>query len=633
MKPTASALANYKPDIDGLRGLAIISVILFHAFPDYFPGGFAGVDVFFVISGFLITGIIKSRIDSDDFSFLNFYSRRVRRLFPSLILVLGTCFVAGWFLFDVGDFKILGKHIAASSGFVSNFTFLSESGYFDQTAITKPLLHVWSLSVEEQFYFLWPLIIVTISKIRKSLSLVLGGIVLTSFLLSLYFSYHNSAFAYYFPLCRFWELAVGALLNYLPLQDKDQNERFLWTKLISGTALIGLMASPFLIDGAATFPGWWALLPVLSTTSLIVFSGRCSIVKSFLTHRSLVWIGLISYPLYLIHWPLLSFYKIVTLETPNLIVGSAILILSLILSSVVYRYVELPVRNKGLRGTTISLLILMISIGVLGLNVFSRDGYPFRPIAEEKMASNIEVYNQPLPDAICTDKSCLPELGAQNKQTVFFWGDSVTANITYGLTKKRADGLNIQPIVLMEGACPPIDGYFAKSDYEISCNQFRLKGYEIIRKYKPKVVMLFADWILYLTDKKYSRLHLDDMIPTIDRIKSLGVERVIIVGQFPLFEATQVDIGRRLFKPGTPPFTTWLLNKNIFAVDEYVRHFTEENNARFLSPLDFLCNGHGCQFSASTDEYIPMAYDTLHMTPNGAGVLFERAITPSLFGN
>ena len=210
----------YRRDIDGLRGIAIISVLMFHGFPNLVPGGFIGVDIFFVISGFLITSIIKSNIQEGSFSLIHFYLGRVRRLFPSLIVMMCACFICGWFLFDFGDYKLLGKHITSTATFTSNLIFLSESGYFDQIALTKPLLHIWSLSIEEQFYLFWPLLFLLISPSSGRTTYLILLILITSFVLNIFFSFRNEDFAYFFPLNRFWELALGALLTYTPATTK-----------------------------------------------------------------------------------------------------------------------------------------------------------------------------------------------------------------------------------------------------------------------------------------------------------------------------------------------------------------------------------------------------------------------------
>lgn len=200
----------YRADIDGLRALAVILVVLFHAFPYWVKGGFIGVDIFFVISGFLISTIVFTSLEQDNFSFLEFYKRRVIRIFPALILVLLVCVVFGWFVLLADEYKQLGKHVTSGAIFSSNFLLLSESGYFDNAAETKPLLHLWSLSIEEQFYFLWPLILWFSWKKRFNYLTITITLLLISFLFNLYKIKNNSIAAFYLPQTRFWELLAGA---------------------------------------------------------------------------------------------------------------------------------------------------------------------------------------------------------------------------------------------------------------------------------------------------------------------------------------------------------------------------------------------------------------------------------------
>jgi peptidoglycan/LPS O-acetylase OafA/YrhL len=225
-----------------------------------------------------------------------------------------------------------------------------------------------------------------------------------SFLLSLYFSFTDGAYAYYFPLSRFWELGIGASLNYLPVAFTNKGKFFPSPQFLSFFAFFGLVLSFFIIDGSSVFPGWLALIPVLSVALIIVVGQQATVVRCLLTHRTLVWLGLISYPLYLIHWPLFSFWKIITLETPGNFVTCLILLVSLAMASLIYIRLELPIRRKGGWKTTSSLLVFMLILGMLGLNVFKRDGYPFRPIAEATLLSNINEFAEELPNALCSQQ-------------------------------------------------------------------------------------------------------------------------------------------------------------------------------------------------------------------------------------
>ena len=209
---------NYRPDIDGLRAIAILCVVGYHAFPSVLPGGFIGVDIFFVISGYLISTIIYNEVERDDFSFRNFYSRRVRRIFPALLLILTVTLLFGWFVLYPDEFKQLGKHVVGGLTFVSNFVLLIEAGYFDSASETKPLLHLWSLGIEEQFYILWPIIILIAWKTKVNFLILSALIAYASFFSSqMEVSIQN---LFYHPINRFWELMIGGMLAYISLHKK-----------------------------------------------------------------------------------------------------------------------------------------------------------------------------------------------------------------------------------------------------------------------------------------------------------------------------------------------------------------------------------------------------------------------------
>jgi peptidoglycan/LPS O-acetylase OafA/YrhL len=205
----------YRPDIDGLRAFAVIAVVVFHAFPTQLPGGYIGVDVFFVISGFLITQIIVLEVQNERFSIVGFYYRRIRRIFPALLLVFSFCLIFGWLSLLPDEYTQLSKHVAAGAGFVSNFVLWNESGYFDNSAETKPLLHLWSLGIEEQFYLVWPLTILIFWKRKINLFIPTISLLLISFLINIYTTDANITEAFYFPYTRFWELLSGSVLSLL----------------------------------------------------------------------------------------------------------------------------------------------------------------------------------------------------------------------------------------------------------------------------------------------------------------------------------------------------------------------------------------------------------------------------------
>ena len=371
----------YRPDIDGLRALAVLSVVAFHASPAALPGGYVGVDVFFVISGFLITSIICRSVEAGRFSFADFYARRSKRIFPALIIVLVATWLCGWVILLPGEYEQLGKHMAAGAGFVSNFALWQESGYFDNAADSKPLLHLWSLGIEEQFYLIWPLVVVWTWRRKVNLLNIVGSIILVSFAVNVIVVNLWQTSAFYLPPARFWELLLGGALGYMSLFRRHQLNDWLKRKLSNGLHLISienvqsavglalLAVAVGVLNGKSRFPGWWALLPTISAFLLINAGPEAWINRKILSAKPLVFLGLISYPLYLWHWPLLSFAHIIDAGAPSLIIILGAVVLALILASVTYWFVERPVR-AGANGVALVLMPSMFLVGCLGLSLF-----------------------------------------------------------------------------------------------------------------------------------------------------------------------------------------------------------------------------------------------------------------------
>lgn len=377
----------YRADIDGLRAIAVLSVVAFHAFPGWIAGGFIGVDVFFVISGFLISTILFQNLKSNSFSFTEFYSRRIKRIFPALLLVLTFSYTLGWFILDSAEYKQLGKHIAGGAGFVSNFVLWTESGYFDNLSDTKPLLHLWSLGIEEQFYIVWPLLLWLGWRLGSNLLMMAVSIGLISFGLNLSSVHPTPSAAFYLPLTRFWELLVGSVLAYATLAEKNSIAHDLSRKfsgsLTSMFGVILLITGFFVISRERLFPGWWAVLPTLGAVLIIAAGAHAWLNRVILSNRVLVWFGLISFPLYLWHWPLLSFARILESGTPSRKTRLLAILLSIALAWLTYRLVEKPVR-QGARSkyAVVLLLFFMGLVGFIGYNTYQRDGLTFRGTAQ-----------------------------------------------------------------------------------------------------------------------------------------------------------------------------------------------------------------------------------------------------------
>lgn len=374
----------YRPDIDGLRAFAVLCVLVFHAFPDLLPGGFVGVDIFFVISGYLISGIMFRELSEGRFRFSSFYARRVKRIFPALILVLCASFALGWWVLFDDEFKQLNNHILRAAAFLSNFALLKESGYFDNAAETKPLLHLWSLAIEEQFYLFWPLLVWGFWRLRSHRGLLIGLLWSASLLWNLYESQHHPARDFYSPLTRFWELLTGAALSYW-LHSSASGQLPKWAGSDSARSIAGmlmLLVSVAAIDSSRAFPGAWALLPVLGAALTISASGRSWWNRSVLSHPWAVWVGSISYPLYLWHWPILSYLRIIEGTTPSATLRAAGVVASIGLAIATYAWVEKPIRFglPQLRWKTAALSCALLGTGLLGYVVHRAEGYPERAV-------------------------------------------------------------------------------------------------------------------------------------------------------------------------------------------------------------------------------------------------------------
>ncbi|PUB43240.1 peptidoglycan/LPS O-acetylase OafA/YrhL [Pseudomonas sp. GV047] len=351
-----------------------MGVVIFHAFPGLLRGGFVGVDIFFVISGYLITTIINNSIKDRSFSVIEFYSRRINRIFPALILMLVTVMLFSWFVLLPSDLEALGKHVAGGMGFSQNLVLYKEAGYFDASAISKPLLHLWSLGVEEQFYLTLPILALAFSSKPSYFPFAIVIIALASFGISLHNSYANPEAAFYLPASRAWELLIGGLIATFYVRTT------LSTNLCNAFSIVGALlicASMIIIEEGMRFPGWAALAPTMGA-ALIISAGPTAIVNRLvLRSRPFVLIGLISFPLYLWHWPLLSIAWLV--DAPGRLERLALVAIAIILSIATYRLVELPAKRCRHKGRlSIALLIVGIALLGAGITIYKAGGFPDR---------------------------------------------------------------------------------------------------------------------------------------------------------------------------------------------------------------------------------------------------------------
>jgi peptidoglycan/LPS O-acetylase OafA/YrhL len=517
----------YRPDIDGLRSIAILSVVGFHAFPEFIHGGFIGVDIFFVISGYLISTIIFECLEKGNFSFIDFYLKRIRRIFPALLVVLVFCFLFGWFVLLAIEFKQLGKHISAGSGFISNLVFWSESGYFDAASDKKPLLHLWSLGIEEQFYIFWPLLLWIFWRLNLNLLLCIATLIAISFVLNIVQVRVDPIAAFYSPFPRFWELLVGGLLSSLRFHPKNLifdiwhkscsefREKFCtlinhhWfsnCQSIFGLTLI--LFGFYIIKKSDQFPGFFALFPTIGTVLIISAGANAWLNRIVLSNKVFVWFGLISFPLYLWHWPMLVFGRIAYGEVPDLYMRVALVLASIFLAWLTYTYVEKPISLiKKNQRCTILIFLLMAIVGCIGLITYQCNGLEFRSIAtrfseyEKSMKTSDNKRCIDLPYAYKKDGDWFCRIGNQNvAPTIFAYGDSHAFSLLPALEKLAAEK-NINILFASNSGCLPLLGVKVERGEDWlemhNCPRLNDRIFNYIKDKKIKNVLLVAYWTYY----------------------------------------------------------------------------------------------------------------------------------------
>ena len=490
-RPRQSRLSHpsYRPDIDGLRAIAVLSVVAFHAFPSWMPGGFIGVDIFFVISGYLISTIILGSLAGEGFSYGEFYARRIRRILPALLVVMAATFVVGWYVLLADEFGQLGKHLLASAGFVVNLVLWGEAGYFDAAAGTKPLLHLWSLAVEEQFYIIWPVLLGLAWRFGggKGLLAWLWVVTILSFLLNVMGVHSHAAATFYSPLTRMWELAAGALLAWAVLRGSHGNVFLRVPRSVLGLVLIGL--GLVLISEGKSFPGFWALLPVVGACLCISAGPGAWPNRYLLGSRPMIWVGLISYPLYLWHWPLQSFARIVESGTPSPWTRGLLLLAAVALAWVTYEVVESRFQTPGRTPVKVgALLVSMVVIGGVGWATYANEGLKFRSHIRQTNAVNAQLTFSNW--TYIKNDRCLKKYPLQGTDAYEIWfcmassdknptllllGDSHANHLYPGFINNPEFQ---QQSVLNIGNCDP--GWVEKSELSPKVTRYTCSGYRIL---------------------------------------------------------------------------------------------------------------------------------------------------------
>ena len=614
----SSVLSNrYRSDVDGLRAIAVMLVVNFHGFPLAMPGGFIGVDIFFVISGFLITGIIARELDAQHFSLVGFYNRRIRRIFPALIVVLCAVLVLGWLWMLPAPYAALSRDVAASAAFSANIALLLQSGYFDIESARKPLLHLWSLGIEEQFYLFWPLILMLAARLRWSLLAVAAAIALASFVLNVALIGSDPVATFYLPFTRAWELLAGAVLA-CAWDRFDQSEAASNRRAVAGVVTIAVAAAVLNVHRA--FPGWWALLPVAGG-ALLLSTPASWINRVCLGWPPLVWIGLISYPLYLWHWPLLVMFAIIKFEPLTLVDTELILLLSVLLAWGTYWFIEKPFRfGRPVPFKVASLAGAMAVVAIAGVVVVAGRGFDFRLPPEIRAMADV-----PEQTAQWRIHQCLLDLGHETsfadecvdrdrRPLLLLWGDSTAGALMPGLRKAQANR-DFGIAQLTASSCIPALNVDIPATPGCRANNDRVLA--LARQLKPEIVLLHGTWEKYL----------DHVGETVVALKGETSARIVVLGAVPSWRRglpNEVLRHFMLFHSLIPARSTGAVPNLSF--DETMRRKLEPLGAEFISADAALCNADGCLARVGDKAGDIVVSDRVHLTETGSEFLIQSII-------
>lgn len=646
----------YRLDIDGLRAIAVLLVIGFHMFPRWVPGGFVGVDIFFVISGFLISSIIFAALERGRFSYAGFYARRIKRIFPALAVVLIACMPLGWLILFQDEYRALGREVAAGAGFVANLEFWRESGYFDTDAWTKPLLHLWSLGVEEQFYLTWPLILVAVARRPGRAVAIACAVLLTvSFLVNVGFVSSHPQATFYSPVARFWELVIGCALAYSAQDGRGvigrvtssfvrRAESHDATRLIRtlcawvGLAILAMVA--VVLNQTAEFPGWWALLPTVGTALIIAAGPDTWPNRRLFSTRALVAIGLISYPLYLWHWPLLVFARINAGGELTRTERLEIAALSLMLAAATYAIVERPIRfGRSSPAKPAGLALLMGGLFASGIYVaqtgttkagdagqsayvhYFENGAPeYRYSNAHNVFANFREQCN-FYDALAKQprESVSPTcVTPATPKALLIWGDSHAAQFNVGL--REALPADVSILQVTTSACGPSLDSRSPDPFQ-SCNRSNRVALQTIQATKPIVVLLAQR-----ADHESIDWH-----RLAAAAKAAGAQHVVLVGPVPQWTSDLHKLIARKYWNHTPSHIP-NLSEAIMETDGALHGlYSGAKDLEYISLIDRLCDSSGCLAYLNGDRMNGLvAQDYGHLTHAGSTYVARTIIAPTV---
>jgi len=589
----------YRSEIDGLRAVAVVSVILYHAGFSFFKGGFVGVDIFFVISGYLIASILYKEISTGNFSFLYFYERRIRRIFPALFFVSLICLFFAWFWLAAKEYKRFSESLATINVFSSNILFWSQDGYFSPNTALKPLLHTWSLAVEEQFYIFFPFLLLW-KPVRKYYLSVLSLIFLLSFAWSEYsFMLYPKANFYLLP-ARAWELLAGAILA-LVLPRLQVKKGLVYQVL----ALLGFMMIIYSIVALSKIdlmPNKLSLLPVMGAVFIIAFANKTTVIGKILGSKPIASIGLISYSAYLWHQPLFAFARVRILGTVSTDIYLILIGATFALAYLTWRFIESPFRKKnrfsrrqvfigGIVGASFFIIFGLVGIFSKGLpGRFSGDAAYYASFSDKYRPVNGEVcYSNRKNLLFPPQKQCIynPEFYLN----IAVWGDSHAGAITEALAQEMvAQKQGLIEVVYI--GCPPVVGlkHYTKKD---QCNRFNIEALKYLKKSTIQTVILSARWPLYLEGKRFNNGEggvepgKDEYGLPIDRDKSFVHDIAFIPEVGRIYRRTVTELlatGKRVVLVYPIPEAGW--NVPDYFTKIYLHNYTLLQNTVVSTSLD-----------------------------------------------
>jgi len=626
----------YREDIDWLRAIAVLAVVAFHFEAPAVFGGFVGVDIFFVISGYLITGIIQSEVTAGAFSFAQFYERRVRRLLPALYAMVALTAIPAFHYLLTSERLEFFRSVTAVVTFTSNFFFWFQTGYFDHAAVEKPLLHTWSLAVEEQFYLALPLLLWGLLRLargkRLALPIALGALGLASFALSIWLmKTDRSANAFFMSPPRAWEFLIGGLIATpgFPVLRHAMAQA-----TARGIALVLLAIPIFALRQGPGFPGFNALAPCIGA-AMFIWSGigLPTLARSRFSPLGIAkFFGQISYSLYLWHWPLFTFARF---SKPGLVLDTgdklALFALTVLISFLSWRFIEQPFRQRSLAPTRAaafrfavlsSAVLLVAGLGGITLSQTASDA--------DRAALRLESYNsydfRPLyrfgscfaPGADALDAGCLAL--AAGKTNVLLWGDSLAAHYFHGLSKS-ADPQSLNILQATQAACMPT--FNAAAQGTASCRSFASQMDAFFRDRKPDLVLLSADWLEYARPPRFDGM-IADLRQTIVKLNELGI-RVALLGPAVQFRSRLPSMLMRAHLRGVDARPDDFVLSDIFALDEKMKAALRGNEKfSYVSVVDAICPARQCPLVV--DGGIPLAWDHAHLTAEGSVYVIDKLI-------